>query len=85
MDGELLVISADTIITFNGKIYEKPQDSKGAIETLKLFSSNTHTVMTAVCLKSKDRVVEFVEETKVTFGDLSDELIRDYVATSDPM
>lgn len=80
-----MVISADTIITFENKIYEKPRDSQDAFNTLKELKGKTHIVMTAVCVKTSAHFLSFVEETKVTFGPISDQLIQDYVATGDPM
>ena len=81
----LLVIGADTIITLDGRIYEKPKDEDDAVKTLNEFSGRNHTVITAVCLKTSTKCVRFIEKTKVSFGRVSERLIRDYVATGDCM
>ena len=41
-----LLISADTVVTMDNKIYEKPKDMEDAIEMLTVLSGNKHTVFT---------------------------------------
>ncbi|KAI9141378.1 Maf-like protein [Paraphysoderma sedebokerense] len=74
-------------------ILEKAEDPAHAVSMLKsLRDSRVHSVYTGVCLfyrsKSQDeneeyRCKTFVEETKVTFGKLPDEVIASYVDTGD--
>ncbi|XP_071124413.1 probable bifunctional dTTP/UTP pyrophosphatase/methyltransferase protein isoform X1 [Mytilus edulis] len=45
-----LVIGADTVVTHNNVIFEKPRDKTHACEMLKQFSGSIHTVWTAVVL-----------------------------------
>lgn len=80
-----IVLGADTIVTLNGKIFGKPTSKEDAFNTLKLLSNKTHEVITGYAIISKD--FEFVshEITKVTFNNLSDSLILDYVNTGSPL
>ncbi|MBQ2500499.1 MAG: Maf family protein, partial [Clostridia bacterium] len=56
-----------------------------AKEMLKKLSGNTHRVMTATAIISEKETVSFVEETSVTFFELTDEEIDDYIATGEPL
>ena len=80
-----IVISADTIVVIDNKIIGKPVDENDAVRILKLLSGRTHLVYTAYCLFYKDKLIEEVVESKVTFYELSDELIKDYVASKSPL
>lgn len=84
-----IIIGADTIVTLNGEILEKPLDQTHAFEMLKTLSDNTHEVYTGVSIiKKKDAKLEeyvFYEQTKVTFAPLEDEEIHKYIATGSPM
>ena len=80
-----LVLGADTIVTYNGKIFNKPKDEKDAINTLKFLSGKTHEVITGYALISKSVKIISHEITKVTFNDLTEKLILDYVRTLSPL
>jgi septum formation protein len=80
-----LVIVADTIVNFNGSILEKPIDKAHASRMLRNLNNNTHTVLTAVIIKTKYKTIEFVESTRVQFGNNSDTLIDRYVDSLDPL
>jgi septum formation protein len=80
-----LILTADTIVIFNGAILNKPQSTHEAIEMLSLLSGNTHKVITAVCLATQSRM-ETIEETSwVTFRDLDMADIEKYVHQFKPM
>lgn len=79
-----VVIAADTIVLYKNKVYGKPIDSEDAFNTLSELSNKTHEVITAVCIKSKKREELFYSSTKVTFKDLSEFDILDYINTKEP-
>ena len=74
------VLSADTIVWFSGKIYGKPRDLDEAKAFLHELSGQTHTVFTGVAYDGEVKVVR----SDVTFRELSDALIDDYVARVKP-
>lgn len=82
-----LVISADTVVILENKILGKPKDEAEAIEMLKFLSGKTHYVATAVTVLDSDTKKSLTEivKTYVTFQDLADELIKDYVKTFKPL
>ena len=74
------VLSADTIVWFDGKIYGKPRDLDEAKEYLRELSGNVHTVFTGVAYNGKVTVVK----SDVKFRKLSEKMIDEYVARVKP-
>lgn len=80
-----LVVGADTIVVVDGLLLEKPKDVLDAEKMLRVLSGRPHTVMTAVAASYEGKVVSGVEIVDVTFMPLSDDEIRRYVATGEPL
>lgn len=87
-----VLLAADTIVwTGDGDVLGKPADEKAACATLRELSGRAHHVSTGVCLMQLDHAANavatrsFVETTCVSFFDLTDEEIRAYVASGEPM
>ena len=74
------VLSADTIVWFNGKIYGKPRDLEEAKMFLRELSGQTHTVFTGVAYDGQVQVVT----SDVTFRTLFEAQIDAYVASVKP-
>lgn len=79
------VIGADTIVVFNNQILEKPRNEQHAQEILLTLSGNTHQVMTAVAIASKNCMLSTLVVTDVTFRELSLTEIQDYIQSGEPM
>ena len=82
-DNELLVTS-DTIVWHNDKALGKPKDYNDAFEILKSLSNATHEVITSVCFKTNQKTSLIHEVSKVTFCELSDEVIDYYIKNYKP-
>ena len=82
---EDLVIACDTIVVYGGKILGKPKDRADAVNTLKMLSGKTHEVITGVCVRCGNKKLTDSERTEVTFNELSDEFILNYVNGGSPM
>ena len=80
-----IVVGSDTIVVVDGDVLGKPKDEADAARMLKRLSGRTHTVMTAVAVARDGRIESGVEEVMVTFHELTDRDIRDYIATREPM
>lgn len=85
LDGDTLVITADTIVWCDGHVLEKPVDEADAKCMLAHLSDKTHTVFTGVCLQSKEKQVAFSVSTEVHFSKLTAEEIDYYVKKYRPM
>ena len=74
-----LVITADTVVVVNDKILGKPHDAEAARSMLRELSGCTHSVVTGVCMKTKEKQYSFSVSTKVTFKRLSESEIDYYI------
>jgi septum formation protein len=87
---EDLILGADTIVVLEERILGKPVDEEDAEAMLRALSGKTHKVMTAIALVSRCgdqdlRMETDVEVTTVSFRELSNREIRDYVLTGESM
>ncbi len=84
-----MIVSADTIVVSDGKIYNKPSNRDEARKFLTDLSGRTHSVFTAVSLSllasGKVHRHSFVDESKVTFDKISDVLMELYLDTGDSL
>src|SRR5262245_56972890 len=62
-----LLIAADTIVLFEGRIFNKPTDDAEAKQMLGILSGNMHEVITGVTLKTREKEFTFSELTRVYF------------------
>lgn len=85
-----VILSADTIVTVDGKILGKPRDEEEAFNVLKTLQGREHEVYTGVTIAVKHpgknvHYRQFNEKTRVKIYPVSDEQIRDYISTGEPM
>ncbi|XP_041324381.1 probable bifunctional dTTP/UTP pyrophosphatase/methyltransferase protein isoform X2 [Pyrgilauda ruficollis] len=88
-----IVIGADTIVSVDEQILEKPADKQDAYRMLSRLNGKEHSVFTGVAIihcRSKDsqlemEITDFYEETKVKFSELSEELLWEYIHSGEPM
>ena len=82
----MAVVGADTTVTIDDHILEKPADGDDARRMLRLLSGRWHRVLTglAVVRASSDVNVSY-ETTEVKFAAMSDDEIAWYVSTGEPM
>lgn len=93
-DGDsCLIVGADTMVAIDGKKLGKPVGEAGAEAMLKELSGRTHQVYTGVTLIrikkesgtfSQERRT-FSEGTDVSFYSMTEQEIREYIATGEPM
>ena len=74
------IISADTVVCHNGQILGKPKDLSHARQMLRSLSGNTHCVHTGVCVYVNGKRFLYSVKSKVTFEDISDEFIEQYIS-----
>ena len=74
-----LIISCDTVVYLENSILGKPHDLDHAFNMLKMLSGQTHQVISGYTIIYKDKVIKKTVVTKVTFNELNDELIKNYI------
>jgi len=81
-----VIIGADTVVALEGKILGKPVDEADAFHMLKGLAGRDHAVFTGVTILKKGGICEtFSEKTVVHVLPMTDEEIRNYIATKEPM
>ncbi|MCD6359525.1 MAG: septum formation inhibitor Maf [Armatimonadetes bacterium] len=86
-----LVLGADTVVVLGKRILGKPAGADEAREMLRSLSGRRHEVVTAVVIAAGEAegearvLAEDVVVTAVTFRELSEREIEDYVACGEPM
>ncbi len=74
-----ILITADTVVRFNGKILGKPTDATDAKKMLTELSNNEHEVITSICIKTSKSTKIINDTTVVHLEKLSEEEIEFYI------
>lgn len=85
-----IIIGADTVVAMDGRILGKPQNWEHAIEMLTSLQGRAHQVFTGVSIISCGEegamsILNHAEETKVFVHKMSEQEIREYILTGEPM
>jgi septum formation protein len=84
--GLMPALGSDTIVLLDGDILGKPGSRAEAENMLNRLSGQTHHVYSAVALAVKpDDVLEAINITAVTFGELPRDWVREYCRGDEPM
>lgn len=79
-----LLITADTIVWCEGKVFNKPSDFEEGKKMLMELSGKMHQVFTGVCLKSAGKQIAFYDESKVYFKKFLEEEVEYYLTFYKP-
>ena len=74
----LPILTADTVVFKEGKVFGKPKNEQEAFEMMKELSGSWHTVYTGLALNDKDSCRVMSEATEVLFNPLTEDQIRNY-------
>jgi septum formation protein len=86
VEPDTIVIGADTVVSTGDKILEKPTDEADAFRILSYLAGRQHEVCTALALASGNRILASgYEITEVFFNDVTEEQIKEYIASGEPM
>lgn len=84
-DRPCIIITSDTIVTVDNIILGKPKNFDDAVRMLNMLSSRTHEVITTITIaidrekSTPPSLFTDIESTGVTFKELSDEEIKNYL------
>ena len=82
--GPAVILGADTVVVHGGRILGKPKDKEDARRMMHLLSGKTHQVITGVCLMCKEETRMFASVADVTFSEMSEAEIEDYISKEEP-
>lgn len=85
-----VIIGADTVVVHCGKILGKPKDEEDALRMLMALQNDAHDVYTGVAMicydeNGSEEVISHAVGTKVYVDPMTEEEIREYIATGEPM
>lgn len=82
-----LVLGCDSVLDLDGQALGKPASAAEAIERWRAMRGRSGVLQTGHCLRdtASGRVAAATASTTVHFADVSDEEIRAYVATGEPL
>ncbi|MBE5905913.1 MAG: septum formation protein Maf [Lachnospiraceae bacterium] len=88
--GDTWFIGADTVVAYQNKILGKPKDEEEAFSMLHMIQGKGHQVHTGVCIIEVKatggvKMETFCETTQVNLYSMTEEDIRDYIRTKEPM
>jgi septum formation protein len=80
-------VGADTVVVLNDQIMGKPVDEEQAFEMLTALSGRSHQVITGITVIDRETgaCLSRGVRTEVLFKDLTNQEIRDYIASGCPM
>ncbi|HHT73489.1 MAG TPA: septum formation inhibitor Maf [Firmicutes bacterium] len=83
---QALTIGADTVVVLDGRMLGKPSDAQEAEAMLRALSGRAHEVVTGVALcPGLGQARTFAVSTRVKFRPLSEQEIKAYVKTGEPL
>lgn len=82
---EIPILAADTMVERGGRLLGKPHGEEDALQMLRTLSGKSHTVHTGVTVLYRGKEVSRTVATEVFFRTLSDEEIRAYVRSGEPL
>ncbi len=82
-----LILSCDTMVVLENRIFGKPKNVEEAKEMLKSLSGKYSYVYSAVAFLHVTKGIEesFLEKTKIYFYEITEKEIEEYIATGEPM
>ena len=84
IEGDEVVLSADSVVILENQIFNKPADYDEAFSMIRQLAGKQHTVITGVCLISAEREKTFSGVTRVWFADMTDDEIDFYIKNYQP-
>ena len=82
---EDILITADTMVFLENDRLGKPRDEADALRMLTELAGNRHTVCTGVTVRQGGKAEAFTVSTDVYFRPCTEEELRAYIATGEPM
>lgn len=78
------IIGCDTVVSLDDEIFGIPSDYEMAKQMIQKLSGKTHTVITGVSVLDMHTVTTFHCKTDITFYDLTEQEIEDYIQSNEP-
>ena len=75
-----MVLGADQVLDFKGKIFNKPENMESAVNLMQKLNGNSHFLFSSICLSKNNAVIWMhTEKVILQMKKLSDEFIKNYL------
>ena len=75
-----LVLGADSVISLNNKLINKPNTREEGLEILKKLNGSIHYLITSVCISKNGAMVwNFTDQSELKMKKLSEKQLSDYI------
>ena len=75
-----MVLGADSVISLNNELINKPESRKQALEILKKLNGSTHFLITSVCISKNGAMIwNFTDQSELKMKKLSDKELVFYL------
>jgi septum formation protein len=75
-----LVLGADSVISLNNELINKPKTREEALETLKKLNGSIHYLITSVCISKNGAMIwNFTDKSELKMKKLSEKQLTDYL------
>ena len=76
-----LVLGADSVISLNSKLINKPNSREEALQILKLLNGQKHFLISSACItKNGSMIWNFTDRSELKMKNLSDKELKDYLS-----
>ncbi len=82
---EEIIIGCDTVVVYGGELMGKPADRGDAVRMLRVLSGTTHEVISGICVRTVEKTYSEAVTTYVTFRELTETEIVNYVEKYNPV
>jgi len=79
LEGDEVLLTADTVVAIDNQFLGKPKDEEDARNILKLLSGKTHQVYTGITVKTLNQSITQTDVADVEFSTITDEEIQYYI------
>ncbi len=79
------VLGADTEVVLDGEILGKPENATHGMDMLRRLAGRAHEVLSAVCVRHREREYSALNTSRVTFRPMSSTEIESYWKTGEPV
>ena len=83
LENEIL-LTADTVVTFENKVLGKPKNREEAVEMLSHLSGKKHQVYTGISFKTSEKIITKTDVAEVEFTEISNDEMDFYIKKYQP-
>ena len=84
LEASEILLTADTVVTFENKVLGKPKDREEAVEMLSHLSGKIHQVYTGISFKTSENIITKTDVAEVEFSKISNDEIDFYIKNYQP-